>query len=49
MESNTQQDKGTTCTARWIGDDGQEEVLELTATAAARAYFEQVMNKEAAN
>ena len=49
MESLSQPQQVNTSTARWISDDGEEEVLELTATAEARAYFEQVMNKEAAN
>ncbi len=36
-------------TAHWVDDDGSEESIELVATPEAKAYFEQVMSKEAAN
>jgi hypothetical protein len=34
--------------ASWLGPDGEEESIDLTATPAARAYFEQVMSRDEA-
>lgn len=34
--------------ASWLGPDGEEESIEMTATPAARAYFEQVMSRDEA-
>lgn len=32
--------------ASWLGPDGEQEFIELTATPEARAYFEQVMSRD---
>lgn len=36
-------------TVQWRSADGHTETMEMTASPAARAYFEQVMAKEARN
>ncbi|MCX2972712.1 hypothetical protein EYC87_03810 [Halieaceae bacterium IMCC8485] len=34
--------------ASWLGPDGEEESIEMTATPAAIAYFERVMSRDEA-
>lgn len=42
--ANSPEQPGTS-SANWLGPDGEEESIELTATPEAKAYFEQVMSK----